>query len=72
MSDIVERTLKFAYENDKPVTVCYLGKEGISQRRVYVRKIDEGKVTVYCTQKRAIRVFRLDGILSAQIAEEGG
>ncbi len=70
MSDIVERTLRFAYENNRPLIVCYLGKNGISQRRVYIRKIEEDTVTVYCMQKHAIRVFDVEGILSAQLAEE--
>ncbi len=70
MSDIVLRTLEFAHEGDLPVTVCYMGDDGITQRRVYVRKIEGEKVTAYCTWKRGLRVFRMENILSAQIAED--
>lgn len=68
--DMIDRTLQFAKRGDKPVIVVYEGKKGISQRRVYVRNIADDKVTVYCTQKKAIRVFDRAGILSAVLAEE--
>ena len=55
--DIIDRTLAFAKREDRPVIVVYQGKKGISQRRVYVRGIAGDKITVYCTQKKAIRVF---------------
>ena len=70
MSDIIDRTLIFAKREDKPVIIVYDGKKGISQRRVYIRNIAEEKITVYCTQNKAIRVFDRKGILSAVIADE--
>jgi len=69
MSDIVRRTLELAREKGEPVIICYMGCDGITQRRVYVRKLDEERLTAYCTEKRAVRMFRTTGILSAQMAE---
>ncbi|MEG1473822.1 MAG: hypothetical protein RSC25_06855 [Christensenella sp.] len=68
--DVVDSTLQFAKREDKPVIVVYEGKHGISQRRVYIRNITADKITVYCMQKRAIRVFDRAGILSAVLADE--
>ena len=68
--DVIDRTLSFAQREDRPVIVVYQGKKGLTQRRVYVRGISEDKVTVYCTQKRGIRVFARNGILAAMLAEE--
>lgn len=69
MSDIVKKTLAFAFENDKPVIVCYMSGDDITQRRIYVRRIEDNKITVYCTAKRALRFFKPEGILSAQLAD---
>ena len=70
MNDVTMRTLKLAHETDRPVIVCYMNDDGFSQRRVYIRKIGEGKITVYCTKARGLRTFREEGILSAQLAED--
>ena len=72
MDDLVPRTLRMAASLDRPVDICYIGKDGISQRRIYVRSVDADKVTAYCTLKRALRVFKTEGILSAQMAEADG
>ncbi|MEA4854769.1 MAG: hypothetical protein VB082_10930 [Christensenella sp.] len=65
------KILQLALREGKPAIVVYQGKKGITQRRVYVRSITEERVTVYCTQKKGIRVFQADGILAARIADEG-
>ncbi len=70
MSDIITKTLDFAKREDKPVIIVYEGKKGITQRRVYIRSVKDEKITVYCTEKKAIRVFDRKGILSAVIADE--
>ncbi len=70
MVNLVSRTLRFAYDNDKPVIICYMGDDGFTQRRVYVRKVGDKSITAYCTVKRGLRSFKIEGILSAQIAEE--
>ncbi len=69
MSDIILRTLKNALENDKSVVIVYIGSKEISQRRIYVRKITEEKVTGYCFKSKGVRIFMLKNILSAQIIE---
>lgn len=68
--DIIDHTLAFARREDKPVIVVYQGKKGITQRRVYIRNIAGEKITVYCTQKKAIRVFDRARVLSAVLADE--
>lgn len=68
--NLIDQTLLLAKRVDKPVVIVYQGKKEISQRRVYIRKIAEDKITVYCTKKKAIRVFDKAGVLSAMIAEE--
>ena len=68
--DIIDHTLSFARREDKPVIVVYQGKKGITQRRVYIRNIAGEKITVYCTQKKAIRVFDRARVLSAVLADE--
>jgi predicted DNA-binding transcriptional regulator YafY len=70
MDGVALRTLRFALENDRPVILCYRGDDGITQRRIYVRKIREGKITAYCTLRKGVRVFREEGVLSAQLAEK--
>ena len=68
--DMVLTTLKTAQKTGKPVVIVYESSGGITQRRVYVRKIDGGNLLAYCTARRSIRQFKLDNILSAVIPEE--
>ena len=68
--DMVLTTLKAAQRTDRPVVIMYDAAGGITQRRVYVRKIDGDNLFAYCTAKHSIRQFRLDRILSAVIPEE--
>ncbi len=70
VNNTVEKILGFACRNDKPVIICYMGNDGFTQRRVFVRKIEENTMIAYCTVKRGLRSFKIEGILSAQIAEE--
>ncbi len=70
MGDLVKKTLELALAQDKPVVICYMGKDGFTQRRVYVRKIGSDKVAAYCMARRGLRYFAAEGILSAQIVEE--
>lgn len=68
--DMVLTTLKTAQRLDRPVVIVYDSAEGLTQRRVYVRKIDGGKLFAYCTAKHSLRQFKLEKILSAVIPEE--
>ncbi len=69
MNDIVMRTLKLALEQDRPVIIVYQSGEQISQRRIFVRKIQPEKVTAYCMRARGLRMFKAEGILSAVLAQ---
>lgn len=69
MNNIVDKTLKFALDNDRPLIICYMSGDNITQRRIYVRKIEDTGVTAYCMQKKSLRKFKKEGILSAHIAE---
>ena len=69
MLDTTEKILKQAAQEDVPVIIIYNGKDGISQRRIYIRAMDDESVTAYCTVKKSIRKFRKENILSAVLAE---
>lgn len=70
VTDITKKILKHAMEQDKPVIIVYMGKEEMSQRRVYLRSMSEDKITAYCTHKKGLRVFLTQRILSAKLADE--
>ncbi len=61
--------LKQALNQDLPVIIIYNGRDEITQRRIYIRGMDEDSVTAYCTVKKGIRKFRRENILSAALAE---
>jgi hypothetical protein len=69
MLDTTEMILKQALQEDLPVIIIYKGKEEISQRRIYIRGMDNESVTAYCTVKKGIRKFKRENILSAALAE---
>ena len=70
VDDMILKTLSLALSENKAVILMYQGKNDITLRRVYVRSIKEDKLTAYCTQKHALRVFKISQILSAVFAEE--
>ena len=69
MLDTTEMILKQALNQDLPVIIIYNGRDEITQRRIYIRGMDEDSVTAYCTVKKGIRKFRRENILSAALAE---
>ena len=69
MQDITERALKQALQNDLPVIIIYNGKKEMTQRRIFVRSMDEEYVTAYCIVKKGVRKFKKENILSAIIAD---
>jgi hypothetical protein len=71
MLDTTEMILKQALAEDLPVIIIYNGKQGITQRRIYMRGMDGESVTAYCTVKKGIRKFKRENILSAALAEDG-
>lgn|GEM_PF-1600086 len=70
MPAMVETVLKQAQSEGLPVIIIYQGEKEITQRRIYVRSMDEESVSAYCTLKRGLRRFKKKNILSAVIAEE--
>lgn len=70
MLDTTEMILKQALAEDLPVIIIYNGKEEITQRRIYIRGMDDESVTAYCTVKKGIRKFKRENILSAALAED--
>ena len=68
--DIVMTALRQAYISDRPVVIVYLSKDGISQRRIYVRQLSKDILVAYCTKRKSLRKFRISNILSAIPAEE--
>lgn len=69
MQDITERVLQQALQNDLPVIIIYNGKKEMTQRRIFVRSMDDAYVTAYCIVKKGVRKFKKENILSAIIAE---
>jgi hypothetical protein len=69
MQDVTERVLKQALLNNLPVIIIYNGKKEMTQRRIFVRGMDDEYVTAYCIVKKGVRRFKKENILSAIIAE---
>ncbi len=69
MQDVTERVLKQALLNNLPVIIIYNGKKEMTQRRIFVRSMDDEYVTAYCIVKKGVRRFKKENILSAIIAE---
>ena len=72
MLDTTEKILKQALLEDLPVIIIYNGKNEMTQRRIFIRGIDQESVTAYCTAKKGIRKFKKENILSAVLADDRG
>jgi hypothetical protein len=70
MPSVVETVLKRALLEGLPVIIIYRSEKEITQRRVYIRSIDDEFVSAYCTLKKGIRRFKKSSILSAAIQED--
>ncbi len=70
MSEMVESVLKQALKSGRPVIIIYNGEKEMTQRRIFVRKLDGESVTAYCMLKKEVRRFKKQGILSAVIADD--
>lgn len=58
--------IKFSQENQVPIEMIYLSKDGtFSQRKVIVKKITSEKIVAFCLLRNQIRSFQLDRVLSA-------
>ncbi len=65
MSDYV---LKYSLEKHKPITIIYQKGLELSQREIQVLKIEKGLVHAFCYKKKAIRNFKKENILAANIS----
>lgn len=55
------------------VEIIYLDVKGrISQRKIAVYSVRNGRVCAYCLSSKEARTFHLDGILAAQLIRECG
>ena len=67
---MVDTVLKQALKDGLPAIIIYQGEKEMTQRRIFVRSIDDESVTAYCMVKKGIRRFKKENILSAVIAED--
>ncbi|QGQ46772.1 hypothetical protein [Metabacillus sediminilitoris] len=63
--------IKFSQENQVPIEMIYLSKDGtFSQRKVIVKKITSEKIVAFCLLRNQIRSFQLDRVLSASWSKQ--
>ncbi len=60
--DNIKTTCILAFKIQKPIVIMYDGSNGITQRKIFVRKITEKGVLAYCVQKKAVRMFKMENI----------
>lgn len=62
---MLERQLKYSFDRHKPIAIIYLKGMEISQRSIQVLKIEKNFIRAIDLEKKAIRTFKKDNILSA-------
>lgn len=51
----------------RTVEIIYLDGDGrITQRRVEIKSVRDGRMTAFCLQRRAPRLFRIDQVLAVR------
>lgn len=61
-----ENFLKTSLEGHKIITIMYMKKAEITQRKIKVLKINDEDIEAYCYLRHNIRHFKKDNILAAQ------
>lgn len=57
------------HRENRAAEIIYIDKNGkMSQRTIYIKKLDENKVTAYCMMRKQNRVFAVDNILAVMPA----
>ncbi|MDQ0162231.1 WYL domain-containing protein [Aeribacillus alveayuensis] len=57
--------LENSFHEKRPIEIIYLAQNGeLSQRTILVKSIHSTYIRAYCFQKRNMRTFRKDSILS--------
>jgi len=60
--------LKKAFNERKNLEIMYLGKDNIvSQRVIRILELNEHIVKAYCYQRKALRFFKIENMLSGRI-----
>lgn len=65
----VLRVLKRAIDENKKVRIIYESAGDYSERTIRVIALQTKDVRAYCYMRHARRIFKLNGILSAQLLE---
>ena len=63
----MEKIIKLSLTLNKPIIIMYMGKKGISRRKIQPLKIEDGRIYAYCYLREKHRYFIIDNILSAQL-----
>lgn len=67
MKDMILKSLDVALLNSLPLKIVYDGKEGITERTVLVKSIEDNNMVAYCRLRRRISRFKIDRILAAEV-----
>ena len=60
--------LKRAFNEHKNLEIMYLGKDNkVSQRVIRIIEFNEHIVKAYCYQRKALRFFKIENMLSGRI-----
>jgi len=63
---VYDKYLKTSLEGHKVITIMYMKKTEITQRKIKVLKINDEDIEAYCYLRQGIRHFKKDNILAAQ------
>lgn len=69
LGEVLEKVLKLSIELGKPIIIIYMGKKGISRRKIKLIRIEDKRIYAYCFLREKYRYFVIDNILSAQLAD---
>lgn len=62
---MVNQSLKYSLTNHKVITIMYMKRLEITQRRIQVLKIDDTNIKALDIDKGQLRTFKIGNILSA-------
>lgn len=61
----VYKMLVKCHRENRAAEIIYLDRNGkTSQRKIYINKLDENKVSAYCMMRKQNRVFAIENILA--------
>lgn len=62
---MISKTLSYSLINHKIIDIIYMKDTEITQRKIQVLKLDQDNITALDMEKKAIRIFKIEHILSA-------